>query len=133
MSRYCYSLNTEYFNGDCETPEEAISEGIHEEALEVGDILYVAEQEPKSFMDFFDADYLFENMNEKAGEEVPVECVDSWPMDIVTTAAKQELSELIDKWATKHNLQPPFWGVHHPFEEITITQAMLDKSIKDYL
>lgn len=118
MKKYCYSLgDTEYYEGSFDTREEALAEAIKDNArLPKGhqvSIVYTAEEVPKTILDYFDAEELIQNMQEKADEDVS-ESADGW-FPQYPLCLKQEvlddLNKAISDWATKHKLQPDFYGV----------------------
>lgn len=113
--RYCFSSDGERFDGDCDTREAALAQGISESsdhkrrpvAIHTG--VAVPFDEWHVF-----AENVLEQMQEQAYDEVG-ECSEGWLSD-VTKEAHQELEDqlnaVVDAWLTKHGHTPHFFSVN---------------------
>jgi hypothetical protein len=112
--RYAFSLNQEEFHGDCATREEAVSEAVSTYALEVEATVYTGEIAPPVPSRFAPgAERVIDWMVDEA-MEAHGDLAESWlenvPLD-QQIELENAIDAAIDAWATKHKLQPKFFGI----------------------
>lgn len=135
---FSYSDNEEYFYGQCETMEAAVSEALDD--YPEADTIYVGEAIQRTIGEYFscyDAESLLEQLAESASEECG-DVAQSWlqgPMcpkipsnipraeqEMIRDAWKQnkasylesllaKIRPALEEWATENNEQPGFWHV----------------------
>jgi hypothetical protein len=106
----CYSIDEESYNitdfGDLlDSMEDP----------KVGDTYYEADAIPLSFSDFIHTEYILEQIDDWAYEEVG-EYYD-FEFANVSTEAKIEFEKLISEWAEKHVTEFPYFKVRNSVEK----------------
>ena len=118
--KFCYSFNEEIYEGEFNSSEEALKEAVKdaENREKFGDgygEVFIAESVPKNILDYFDAEELIQLLQEKADEDVG-DVAEGWfpiyPLNLEKEVL-DDLNKAINDWATKHNLQPSFYGVEN--------------------
>jgi hypothetical protein len=109
-TQYAYSTDGESYTGSFDTIQEAAEECVFHDAEDAYSDMsfYVGEIVHKTFTGYMDFEHIFQSMAEEVGE-VPDSYVDEWPKVMSDTVP--ELQALIETWATKHKLQPTFFGI----------------------
>ncbi len=104
---YSYSVDDEQYVGQYSTREKAL-EGALDDEGGYGTTIFTAENVPHTFMDFVFLDTLFGDIHERAVDECG-DVADDFPG--VSKDAEKELENLIEQWASRHNIAVDFWSV----------------------
>lgn len=116
-TEYCWSLDGEGYNGPCDSIDQAISEALQHEEVEVGRVIHLGRVKP--IMEYLRkrglAKYLVEDLDNDLCDDI------AWDDAMVELASEhcRELDELILDYLEKH-ASFNCWGVER-LREHTVT------------
>jgi len=106
-TKYAYSDDGETYTGEFDTIQEAAEEAAFHEDEDC--TIYVGAMLPQTFTTHLDLEFILgdrhrENVYDAIGE----------PYSDIPTPSKEALQEVqafLEKWATRHKLQPSYFGI----------------------
>ena len=119
---YGYSVNEEFFSGECLSSEKAIVECVYEnEQLEEGSTIWIAEREEVDLLQCLpEANRIIEDMQESMYEEVGEVSEDF--LGNADSKATKDLDNILTcavlGWMYANELIPEFWKAENVIEHI---------------